>query len=233
MRRLVISMAAAALVACEEEPLVVERAHVPAARGAAGDGATAAGDQAAPVAPSLGSIESMAGAVSLTRGGDQSEVSVGAAVQVGDEVETGNDGRVRLAIEADGTLLAIGPKSSVVLASFEAGDAGRTGRVEIEAGKFWARIGDWSKGETNIGFDTPSATTVVRGATLSGDVEKDFICALDGEVEVTSKKAKKKKPLNLKKGQCASKLSKPKPKKVKAKPKQVKRFLAEIGISAD
>jgi hypothetical protein len=213
-------MAAAALVACEEEPLVVERAHVPAARGAAGDGAAAAGDQAVVAAPALGSIESMAGAVSLTRGGDQSEVSVGAAVQVGDEVETGDDGRVRLAIEADGTLLAIGPKSSVVLASFE-------------AGKFWARIGDWSKGETNIGFDTPSATTVVRGATLSGDVEKDFICALDGEVEVTSKKAKKKKPLNLKKGQCASKLSKPKPKKVKAKPKQVKRFLAEIGISAD
>lgn len=228
MRRLTMSIAVVALVACEEEPLVVVPAQIPPEEVAAAKEAAAAA-----AAPALGKIQAMAGAVTVSRGSLTPEVAVDADVKVGDRIETGDDGRVRLQVEADGTLLAIGSNATLVLTAFDAGDAGRTGKVEIATGKFWAQMGEWSHGGTSLEFETPSALAVVRGTTLLGDVEKELICAVDGEVEVTSKKAKRKKPLNLKKGQCASKLSKAKPKKTKVRPKQLKKLLADIEIAAE
>ena len=85
-------------------------------------------------------------------------------------------------------------------------------------------------------FSTPNAVAGVRGTTLWGDVDRDLICALEGEIEVTSKKAKakKKKKVKSKKikaGKCAAKLSKGKTKSVKAKAKDVKKYLAEVLIA--
>jgi hypothetical protein len=223
----VISIAVATLVACEEEPLVVVPAQIPEAERAA-----AAAAVARQATPALGKIQAVSGSATLVRDGEKTEVAVGAAARAGDRVETGDDGGARLEVEADGTLLAIGRNSSMVVGAFDAGETGRTGSLQFPSGRFWVQVSDAPNGDTSIEIDTPNATVRAGRATFFGDVAKDLICALDGELQVVSKNAKKKKKLTLKKGQCASKLSKAKAKKTRAKPKQAKKILAEIEIPA-
>ncbi|MEK8048648.1 FecR domain-containing protein [Ideonella sp. DXS22W] len=66
-----------------------------------------------------GIVKRSAGAVTLLRGGAApgQALAVGHAVQVGDVVRTGADGRVGITL-ADDTLLAAGPNSELVLSEF-------------------------------------------------------------------------------------------------------------------
>jgi len=230
-----------AFTGCEESNTVVE---APVAEHAASDAEQVAEQKVEEpateeVVAGIGTVDAVRGAVTVERAGEKSPIEQGKSVLVGDVIETGDNGKVRLALSGE-TVLALGAKSRLTLAALEIADGGRKGTFKIAVGKFWAQIGKWTgTGESYLAFHTPNAVAGVRGTTLWGDVERDTICALEGSIEVVSTKAKKRKkrkkkankPKVVKAGKCVTKLSKGKTKALKPKAKDVKLYLAEVLIT--
>jgi len=218
------------LIACEEAPPPPEEPKP--AEPQAGAAPVAPEPKAPEGPPAIAKLEKSVGTFTWTRGGDKLEGNAGAPVLEGDKFETAKDGKIRLTF-TEGSILALGPESELTVHKLEVTETTRKGKLQITLGKFWAQIAKWDKGDSFVEFETPNAVAGIRGTTLWGDVKVDAICALEGTIEVTSLKAKGKKPpkpMTVKQGTCASKMAKGLTKPMKPTAKQVEKYLAEVLI---
>lgn len=165
-------------------------------------------------ATALGAVAAAVGPVTVTRGNAGSPASVGGELLPADKIETGAEAKVRVQLR-DGSVVALGQKSTLLLHKYEVTPTARTGALKILAGKFWMQFAKLAGGETTqLDIETPSAVAGVRGTTLWGDIERDIICSLEGSIEVTSTatlaatKAKKNKKVAKKLKAKKAKLAK-------------------------
>ncbi len=185
---------------------------------------------------SFARVDAVQGAPTIKRGEQSLEAMVGVDLQKGDSIDTGDGGKVRI-VMADKSVLALGARSKLTFAEYDASGENRVGTLKLTLGRFWMNVTQWAAGgDSLVEVYTPNAVAGVRGTTLWGDIEVDAICSLDGEIEVRSLKKKKKrkhkkdKTVKLTAGHCASKLSKGKLKPFKPTREQVQGFLKEVLI---
>ncbi|MEM6732868.1 MAG: FecR family protein [Myxococcota bacterium] len=211
--RIALTVATAGvLLACEKAP----------------DQRITTGGDVAPSEPStaLGEIEAVDGSVGLRRDEKKIDASTGDAVQAGDLVFTGDASRVRI-VFSDGSILAIGPSSKLLLSAYARTDKARSGSLKVLAGQFWLRVTELVGVTTDVDIETPTAVAGIRGTTLWGDTERDLLCALAGTVEVNSKSGP---TATLQAGECLSKTATESPEKLTPEEKQVRKFLGEVHI---
>ncbi len=122
------------------------------------------------------------GAPLIERAGTPQSLSEGMKMRVGDVIVTDAAAKVKLLL-ADDSVLAIGPRSRVVLEEFVLGES-RTARLDVLVGRFKLAIAKFFGRESDYQVRTPTAVAGVRGTVLWGDTELDTICALDGQVQV-------------------------------------------------
>ena len=145
------------------------------------------------------------GAPTLSRGGTSSPLQRGASVQAGDTVETNETSKVKLLL-ADDSVLAIGPRSRVVIDAFELGESSRKARLHVLVGRFKLAVSKFFAGPTEYEVTTPTAVAGVRGTVLWGDTELDAVCALDGRIKIRPLSSKKQ-PATLAEGKCVSEMA--------------------------
>ncbi len=112
----------------------------------------------------------------------------GATIPVGGEVRTGDDGRARLDLLPDGTIVRLAPNSMFTLSALETVDGEPKSKVQLAFGKIWILLNGGS-----LDVETPSGVASVRGSLLgvSFDPETESLtatcleghCALSDEDE--------------------------------------------------
>jgi hypothetical protein len=102
----------------------------------------------------------------------------GAAFSVGGEARTGQDGKARLNLLPDGTILRLAPNSSFTLADLSGDEANPFTRLELLVGKIFIIL---TGGELEV--QTPSGVASVRGSMLgvSFDPVKNIMSAMCAE----------------------------------------------------
>jgi hypothetical protein len=115
---------------------------------------------------------------------DFSEADDGAVLDVNGQVQTGQDGRVRLDLST-GTIIRVTPSSVFTLISNEEVEGGLLTKLKLEAGKIFIIL---NGGQTNV--ETPSGVASVRGSYLmveidpvTGDI---YITCLEGTCSATN-----------------------------------------------
>jgi hypothetical protein len=140
----------------------------------------------------------------VTRAGQSQPLRVGDAVPLGDLVVTDEHAKIRI-VFADDSVLAIGPKSQVVIDQFVLDGAQRKSRLRVLAGRFKIAIATFLLGSTDYEIRTPTAVAGARGTVLWGDTDLDAICALHGTITVQPLAAA---PATLADGQCVRAMGK-------------------------
>ena len=133
------------------------------------------------------------------------DAAVGTSVKAGDKITTGAKTKIRISM-TDGSILAIGPRSSLTIARYDASGDKRTGSIRVAIGAFWMQVTKWAKPtESFIEIETPNAVAGIRGTTVWGDTQRGVVCALEGTVAVRSVSGKAL-PTSLTAGNCVSEL---------------------------
>lgn len=168
------------------------------------------------------------GAPTLTRAGATTALQRGAAVQVGDAIETDEAAKVKLLL-ADDSVLAIGPRSRVTLTDFQLQPQSRTMRLKVLAGRFKLAVSKFFSGPTDYEVMTPTAVAGVRGTVLWGDTDLDAICALDGSIKVRALKTKGA-PVKLGTGNCVHEIAAGKMTPLKPSTADLAAYLKEVTL---
>ena len=136
-------------------------------------------------AAEAGWVARINGKPSITRGDKTEPLKQGDTVRAGDRINTDDTAKVKLLL-ADDSVLAIGPRSQVVIDELLLSSDSRKGRLNVLVGRFKIAIAAWLNGRSDYEVRTPTAVAGVRGTVLWGDTQLDAICALQGDVEVRS-----------------------------------------------
>ena len=135
-----------------------------------GEGSSAAGfasEPAAGFASSIGRIEAISGACSLTRtDGVVVEIKVGDPVSLGDVIETAANGRIGIRF-IDGTVFSLNSDARIALNEFECEGGAPSALFDVTRGTFAFIAGEMAKAG-HLGIDTPVAS--IRGRTKTGGV---------------------------------------------------------------
>jgi hypothetical protein len=166
------------------------------------------------------------GAPALERAGATQLLQPGRALERGDVIVTGDQSKVRIVL-ADDSVLAVGPKSRLIIESL-ALDGERAGRLQALAGSFKIAIAKWLSGPTDYEIRTPTAVVGVRGTVLWGDIQLDAVCALDGKVEVRSRKGGAAAKLGA--GQCVQRMGLGTPVPLKPSPVELEEYLRAVTL---
>jgi hypothetical protein len=132
------------------------------------------------------SVTGINGTPMLIRHGASEKLVSGAGIEVGDEITTDATAKVQIQL-ADESVLTIGPDTRVKLDEFRLGTAARQSRLSVFAGRFKLAVEKFV-GTTDYRIETPTAVAGVRGTVIWGDTQLDTICALEGHVEVNTRK---------------------------------------------
>lgn len=87
--------------------------------------------------------------------------NLGMAVPVGGRVRTGEDGKARLDLAPDGTIIRVVPNSSFTLTELAGGEGNPSSKIELFFGKIFILL---KGGEMKV--ETPSGLAAVRGSLL-------------------------------------------------------------------
>jgi hypothetical protein len=136
------------------------------------------------------------GYADVKRAGTDSFVPLveGAAVEVGDTVETGDEGRVELTL-ADKSALVVGPDSRVVIKALGIVEVTKasTSVFELISGKIRAVVRPFLHKDSRFTVETTNATVGVRGTDFGVVFDPDkgstYVLGLDGCVAVDAKPA--------------------------------------------
>ena len=154
---------------------------------------------------------------------------VGTAVKAGDKIQTGENTKIRIAM-TDGSVLAIGPRSSLTIARYDATGEKRTGTLRVGIGAFWMQVAKWAMPEKSfVEIETPNAVAGIRGTTIWGDTQRGVICSLEGTVAVRTVSGKDL-PATLTGGNCVSELDAAKLTPLVPKAEAVQQYLDEVMI---
>lgn len=117
----------------------------------------------APALADTAALSELQGTVQIRNPGQAEFIAAanGDTLQVGGQVRTGSDGRVRLDF-ASGTIVRVAPDSLFTLESNQPADDGLLTRLMMEAGQLWVIL---NGGEMEV--ETPSGTASVRGSFMS------------------------------------------------------------------
>ena len=197
------------------------------------DAAPAAGGSDAAAKPSaavVGTVEAVEAKPVILRDTVPVDATVGAQVLAGDRIQIGEKTKIRVKL-VDGSVLALGPRSSITMVKYETANGKRAGSLRVAIGAFWLQVSKWtSPSDSFVKIETPNAVAGVRGTTLWGDTQRQVVCALEGEVAVRSVTNKKLKEASLKAGQCVGRLGAGKLAPVKPDGKTVQKYLDEVQI---
>jgi hypothetical protein len=142
--------------------------------------------QAATPTPLSATFSELAGQVEARQAGQESfsPVSVDTILEVNGQVQTGNDGRVRLDLST-GTIIRVGPSSSFTLTANEEMNGGLFTRIKLEAGKLFVIL---SGGSAEV--ETPSGIASVRGSYMKVEVDPEtldiYITCLEGDCSASN-----------------------------------------------
>ncbi len=194
--------------------------------------AQAGGSDAAakPSQPVIGIVEAIEAKPVILRDTVPADAAVGMQILAGDKLQTGEKTKIRVKL-SDGSILALGPRSSLTLVKYETDGGKRNGALRVAIGAFWMQVSKWAApADSIVEVETPSAVAGVRGTTLWGDTQRQVICALEGEVSVRHTTAKKLKAASLTAGQCVGKLGAGKLAPITPDAKTVEKYLDEVQI---
>jgi hypothetical protein len=157
------------------------------------------------------------------------DAAVGTPVKAGDKIQTGENTKIRIGM-SDGSVLAIGPRSSVTIDHYDAKGEKRMGKLRVGIGAFWMQVAKWAMPENSfVEIETPNAVAGIRGTTIWGDTQRGVICSLEGTVGVRSV-GSKVLPATLEGGNCVSELDAQKLTPLVPKAEQVQQYLDEVLI---
>jgi hypothetical protein len=179
---------------------------------------------------SIAVVEAVEGNAFVVHASQKIAAAPGLRLAAGDRLETGAPGKLRARL-SDDSVLAIGANTTLALAELAIDDAARRGRIDVTLGRFWMNVTKWTgTGESRYEISTPTAVAGVRGTTLWGDTDVDAICALEGTIEVRSRRSPDLPPATLSAGNCASNLRAGELAPLAPSAEQLQRFLDEILI---
>lgn len=90
-----------------------------------------------------------------------SPATPGQVLPVGGEVQTGEEGRARLDLLPEGTIVRLAPNSMFTLASLEGDESAPASKIQLSFGKIWILLNGGS-----LDVETPSGVASVRGSLL-------------------------------------------------------------------
>jgi hypothetical protein len=179
---------------------------------------------------SIAVVEASEGIASVLHDASRIPAAPGLRLTTGDRLETGKPGKMRVRM-TDDTVLAIGANTRLALAELAMDETARRGRIDVAVGRFWMNVTKWTgTGESHYEVATPNAVAGVRGTTLWGDTDVDAICALEGTIEVRSRRNEGLSPASLSSGSCASRLSEGELAPLTPTSEQLQKFLDEVLI---
>jgi hypothetical protein len=180
--------------------------------------------------PSIAVVEATEGEASVIHESKKLVAAPGLRLASGDRLETGTPGKMRVRM-SDDTVLAIGSNTKLALAELSMDEETRRGRIDVALGRFWMNVTQWTgKGESRFEVATPNAVAGIRGTTLWGDTDVDAICALEGTIEVRSRRNEGISPATLSAGSCVSRLSEGELAPLTPTSEQLQKFLGEVLI---
>ncbi len=142
-------------------------------------------------AEDVGTVASLRGVAEIGRGGALTPATVGAVVQLGDELRTG-DGLLRVVFRDD-SIIDLAERSSLTVDTqvFDPGSSRFTSLLRLAAGKARAMVSDvYGKPGASYEVQTPTAVAGVRGTTflIEYDAKRDTtdVIGIDGRIMVRS-----------------------------------------------
>ncbi len=179
---------------------------------------------------SIAVVEAAQGDATVVRGAAKLAAAPGLRLETGDRLETGTPGKMRVRM-TDDSVLAIGAGTKLALAELALDEKARSGRIDVALGRFWMNVTKWTgSGESRYEIATPNAVAGVRGTTLWGDTDVDAICALEGSIEVRSRRNAALAPASLSAGNCASRLGEGELAPLSPTSEQIQKYLDEVLI---
>lgn len=141
---------------------------------------SACGTDATP-SPLSASLSELEGTVGLKQPGQQDYSPAGSdsILQENGQVQTGDDGRVRLDLSS-GTIIRVAPSSLFTLVSNEQTDAGLATKLQLELGQIFVILNGGS-----LDVETPSGVASVRGSYMGVWVDPEtldvYVTCLEGD----------------------------------------------------
>lgn len=181
----------------------------------------------AAAANEAGWVAGINGTPTVSRGTATTPLNRGDTVLVGDRIDTDAGAKVKLLL-ADDSVLAIGPRSQVILNELVLDSRGRKGRLEVLVGRFKLAIAEWLNGASDYEVRTPTAIAGVRGTVLWGDTQLDAICALRGHVEVRTIRGHATAELDP--GHCVTRMGRGETKPLVPSREELEKYLREVSL---
>lgn len=126
-------------------------------------------------------LSELEGLVEFKKAGSDSfaPAAANSIMAVNDQLQTGDDGRVRLDLSS-GTIIRVAPSSSFTLVSNEPAEGGLITKIKLEAGKIFIIL---NGGSADV--ETPSGVASVRGSYMKVEVDPDngdvYVTCLEGD----------------------------------------------------
>ena len=146
----------------------------------------------AALAEDVGTVASTRGTAEIGRGGARSAVTVGEAVQLGDELHTGSDGQLRVVFRDD-SVIDLAENSSLVVDQqvFDPAASHYSSLLQLVAGKARAFVSQYYRTPgAAYEVQTPTAVAGVRGTTFLVDYDpvhdNTDVIGIHGQIEVRS-----------------------------------------------
>ena len=144
----------------------------------------------AALAQDVGTVAAVRGAAQIARGGVPTPAAVGMAVQLGDELQTGSDGQLRVVFRDDSVVdLAEGSSLVVDRQIFDPAASSFSSLMRLIAGRARAFVGEYYRTPgAAYEVETPTAVAGVRGTSFlvvydpAADATK--VIGIQGQVEV-------------------------------------------------
>jgi hypothetical protein len=146
-------------------------------------GAAAAGSPAA-----AGTVLTLRGDCSAVTAGARRSLQTGAAVNVGDVVETGVEARMKIKM-IDGSVLSVASSSKLTIADYDNAAGGKPREVEIDLDHGLLRaVVTHMDAPARFDVDTPAGVAAVRGTDwfVAAGPDKTQVGVLTGKVSLTS-----------------------------------------------
>lgn len=131
--------------------------------------------------PLSAALSELSGAVNVKQAGAEAfaPATAAATLDVNGQVQTGDDGRVRLDLSS-GTIIRIAPSSLFTLLSNDEVEGGLATKIKLEVGKIFVIL---SGGSADV--ETPSGVASVRGSYMKVEVDPEtldiYVTCLEGD----------------------------------------------------
>jgi hypothetical protein len=144
------------------------------------------------LAEDVGTVASVRGAATVVRGGAPTPATVGMAVQLGDELQTGSDGQLRVVFRDD-SVIDLSESSALVVDEqvYDPAASSYSSLMRLVAGKARALVGKYYQTPGAVyEVETPTAVAGVRGTSflVSYDPDSDAtrVVGIRGQIQVRS-----------------------------------------------